>query len=230
MCSHAPRIPTNGLDKPFLELRLVQRGLDKLASHCCASFFLSSGFKAKLGQKHCFETPRWPDSIYVVWCGSQHTEPTADPLPPHPTVSAFLSGTGASFWGLHTLLALPVSVGEFGSVVRDPGARLQRHKVRGHWAQGLQSIRAYASQFRALHSLLQRCWYKRKAEGMNPFPINVGSSEWHAKWRNQAFVFTAFLQCSNLGSSHDAKMQEELSFCLTSDKGALPLCLLKQAL
>lgn len=77
MCSHAPRIPTNGLDKPFLELMLVQRGLDKLASHCCASFFLSCGFKAKLGQNHCFETPQWPDSIYVVWCGSQHTEPTA---------------------------------------------------------------------------------------------------------------------------------------------------------
>lgn len=90
MCGHAPQIPTNGLDKPFLELRLVQRGLDKLASHYCASFFLSSGFKAKLGQNHSFETPWWPDSIYVVWCGSQHTEPTADPLPPHPTMSAFV--------------------------------------------------------------------------------------------------------------------------------------------
>lgn len=41
-------IPTNGLNKPFAELRLVQGGLDKLASCCCCytSFFWSSVFKA----------------------------------------------------------------------------------------------------------------------------------------------------------------------------------------
>lgn len=40
-------ISTNWLDKPFAQLRLVQRGLDKLASCCCyASFFQSCVFKA----------------------------------------------------------------------------------------------------------------------------------------------------------------------------------------
>ena len=58
VCSLALEIPTNGLNKPFPELRLVQRGLDKLASCCCASLFLSSGFKAKLSQNHRIETPQ----------------------------------------------------------------------------------------------------------------------------------------------------------------------------
>lgn len=122
-CSRALGTPTNGLDKPFPQLRPVQRGLDKLASHCCASFFLSSGFKAKLGQNHRIETPWWPDSIHTVQYGSKRAAPTADSLLPHPTMSAFAFRHGCLFLGLpRSPLALPVSISEFGSVARDPGA------------------------------------------------------------------------------------------------------------
>lgn len=108
-CSRALGIPTKGLDKSSPELRLVQRGLDKLARRCCASFFLSSGFKAKLGQNHRIETPQWPDSIHPsMRCDmavrAQHLLLTHCvlilPCPPSP------SGSGGSFWGLHALLLL----------------------------------------------------------------------------------------------------------------------------
>lgn len=122
-CSRALGIHTNGLDRPFPELRLVQRGLDKLASCCCASFFLSTGFETKLGQNHRIETPRWPDSIHTVQYSSLYAAPTADSLLPHPTMSAFAFWHGCQFLGPpHSLLAPSVSISEFGSVAGGPGA------------------------------------------------------------------------------------------------------------
>ena len=122
-CSRALGIPTNGSDKPFPELRPVRRGLDKLASRCCASFFLSSGFKAKLGQNHRIETPRWPDSIHTVQYGSPHAVPTADSLLPHPTMSAVAFRHGCQFLGPpRSPFALSVSISKFGSVAGDPRA------------------------------------------------------------------------------------------------------------
>lgn len=65
----APGIPTNGSDKPFAELRLVQRGLDKLVVVVAA---LQVSFRVLCSKlAHCFP----------IFRGS--------PLP---------SGTGASFW------------------------------------------------------------------------------------------------------------------------------------
>jgi len=124
-CSRALAIPTNGLDKPFAELRPVQRGLDKLASRCCASFFPSSRFRAKLGQTHGIETPRWPGSVLMVRWDSQRAAPATDSLLPHATTSAFAFQHRCQFLGPpRSPLALPVSSSEFGSVAGDSGARM----------------------------------------------------------------------------------------------------------
>lgn len=190
---------------------------------------LSYGFKAKLSQNHRIETSQWADSVHTTRNGSQHAAPTADSLLPRPMNSAFTFWHGCQFLGLPS--TLPMSTDEFGSMARDPGAQCMFSRMRSKGLLSKGSVECQSiSWIRALCSWIQRCWYHGKTEGINPLPTSIRSSKWHARWRNQSFIFIAFLHCSNLGSSHDAIMQERLSLCFTSDKGALPLCLLKQML
>lgn len=135
---------------------------------CCASFVLSSGFKAKLSQNHGIETPRWPDSVHTARNGSQHAAPTADSLLPHPMNSAFASWRGCQFLGLPSSpLALPVSTDELGSMARDPGARcmFSRMQSEGLLSKGsveCQSIRKLDQSTTQLDTEMLVPWKSRR--------------------------------------------------------------------
>lgn len=174
VCSRALGVPTKGSDKPFPELQLAQRGSDKLGSRCCASLFLSSGFKAKLRQNHRAETPRWTQSTACNRAVSMqpvqltHRFPIL-PCPPSP------SGTGTSFWGHHAagLLCLCTSVilgPQLGSQV--PG--WSRMGVGSDAKQGVAE--PWSVECVGAAMLGQSCWYHGKAEGMNLFPSRSGNA------------------------------------------------------
>lgn len=163
VCSCALGVPTKVSDKPFPELRLAQRGSDKLGSRCCASFFLSSGFKAKLRQNHRAETPRWTPSMACNRAASMqpvqltHCFPIL-PCPPSP------SGMGTSFWGHHAagLLCLRTSVilgPQLGSQV--PG--WSRMGVGSDAKQGVAE--PWSVECMGAAMLGHSCWYHGKAEG-----------------------------------------------------------------
>lgn len=159
VCSCALGVPTKVSDKPFPELRLAQRGSDKLGSRCCASFFLSSGFKAN----HRAETPRWTPSMACNRAASMqpvqltHCFPIL-PCPPSP------SGMGTSFWGHHAagLLCLRTSVilgPQLGSQV--PG--WSRMGVGSDAKQGVAE--PWSVECMGAAMLGHSCWYHGKAEG-----------------------------------------------------------------
>lgn len=212
MCSHAPTIPTNGSDKPFPELWQVQRGSDKLNSHC-ATFFLSSGFKAKLSQNHRAET--LVDSTHSMQYGSQHAAHTADSLLLHPSLPAF-AFQHEFLEPLFSWVFLPAYIGDLGSVSVFSWSWCRMgvcSDAEPRFAHvGIPTLRS------VLHGWTQSCWYQGKAEQVDLLPTKFGNAEWHGRWRNKepGCYFHILSTLSKLGSRCNARIQRDV----TSDQGS----------
>lgn len=123
-------------DKPFAVLRLVQRRLDKLASCCCcASFFQSCLFKAGSLLPHL---QRFTFAFFRHWC-------------------QFLGPP-------RSLLALSVSVSEFGTVAQDPGTGCMFARVQSEWSVEHQGIHEPVQSTRQLDAAMLEPWKSRRGE------------------------------------------------------------------
>lgn len=129
-------ISTNGSGKPFAELRLVQRGFDKLASCCCcASFFWSCLFKAGSLLPHL---QRFTFAFFWHRC-------------------RFLGPP-------HSPLALSVPVSEFGTVAQDPGTRWMCGRMQNEWSVEDQGIHEPVQSTRQLDAEMLELWKRRRGE------------------------------------------------------------------
>lgn len=131
---YALGIPTNVLDKPFPELRLMQRGLDKLATCCCASFFRSSVLKAGSLPPH----PLRYTSAF--WHCCQFLGPP------------------------RSLLALSLSIRESGPVARNPGTGCMFARMQSKWSVEYQGIHKLVQSIRQLDAEVLEPWKSRRNE------------------------------------------------------------------